>query len=256
MRRPFTWFILGLLGALGLFTFWATAHLLQGLHELIGEDAFGIDLRLMQAMWLNTPPEWGPFLQFCSSLLAGYTWPIWAVVLILSATLLWSRGFRPEAVGTASAAVLAVVGVVIAKLLFQRDRPGVEWATALETSFSFPSGHSAHAVVVYGMAAYLAGRVTRRWSVGLVLALPALLMIAATAYSRIYLGVHYPSDVLAGLSIGTLWLATTIAFTEILYLRRRQELAERVDRAAARVATGARDLAQVVRQRRGSRAAE
>lgn len=251
MRRPSTWLAIALLLAIGLLGYHATASVLLGLHSLVDQDLFGVDARIMEAVWRSTPRGWEPLLRFCTAILAGYTWPVWVVVLGLTAGVLWSRGFRPEAAGTVSLAATAVLGVVIAKLLFERARPAVEWASVLETSFSFPSGHAAHAVVVYGWGTYLAMRLTRSWRVGLLVVPLSLVMVLATALSRIYLGAHYPSDVLAGLSIGLIWLGCSIGLTELLYLRRRQDLRERVDAAALRMAHRAHEVARlVVRKRR------
>lgn len=69
---------------------------------------------------------------------------------------------------------------------------------AEELGYGFPSGHSQSAMVVWG---YLAGWVRRRWMWAL-----AASMIAMIAFSRIYLGVHFPSDVLVGLILGAAWL--------------------------------------------------
>lgn len=102
------------------------------------------------------------------------------------------------------------------KLGYHRARPHVfAWATHVASS-SFPSGHSMSAVVVYGTVAYLAARLQRRaWSRWLTFAAAAL-VIAAICTSRIYLGVHYPTDVIAGIVVGLAWAAFCMATLEAI----------------------------------------
>jgi len=78
-----------------------------------------------------------------------------------------------------------------------------------ETSYSFPSGHAMAAVAVYGVLALLLWqRGKRGWAV------LAGAWVPLVAISRVYLGVHYPSDVLASLALGTIWLII-VWFTHI-----------------------------------------
>lgn len=95
----------------------------------------------------------------------------------------------------------------VLKLGFSRPRPTVlEWKAEVMTS-SFPSGHAMSAAIVYGTVAYLAARLHKHtWARFLTLTLAAV-MIALICLSRLYLGVHYPSDVLAGVLVGLAWAA-------------------------------------------------
>lgn len=98
----------------------------------------------------------------------------------------------------------------ILKLIFQRDRPS-DLATAfLPTTFSFPSGHATASVAVYGMIAYAFARLYPRLRTPLVIIAPIFAL--ALGLSRPYLGVHWPTDVLAGFALGTLILAGGIHF--------------------------------------------
>lgn len=83
-----------------------------------------------------------------------------------------------------------------AKLLFHRARPAVEWALGDEHTYSFPSGHALFSVVLYGTLAVLYRRG------GWVAAVLALLIGA----SRVVLGEHWPTDVLAGWAAGLVWV--------------------------------------------------
>ena len=84
--------------------------------------------------------------------------------------------------------------------------------------FSFPSGHSSGSMVTYGMLAYLAWRLLPpRWHVAAVMTATAVIL--TTAASRVFLRVHFASDVLAGLCSGGAWLVLCIASIE--FARRR-----------------------------------
>jgi undecaprenyl-diphosphatase len=100
-------------------------------------------------------------------------------------------------------------GQIVNQLLkgaFSRERPSViEWVDHVSTT-SFPSGHAMTSIIAYGSVAYLVGRLeaTRRlrvatWSV-------AALIVVAIGFSRMYLGVHYPTDIIAGFLAGLAWL--------------------------------------------------
>ncbi|MCC9076311.1 phosphatase PAP2 family protein [Litorilinea aerophila] len=87
------------------------------------------------------------------------------------------------------------------KLLFARPRPEVFPPLTLERSYSFPSGHTLAATTFYGFIGLLLWERGHRLS-----ALLVMLAIPLVAFSRIYLGVHYPSDVLGALGLGIVWL--------------------------------------------------
>ena len=95
----------------------------------------------------------------------------------------------------------------VLKLAFDRPRPEVfEWGTHVASS-SFPSGHATSAAAVYGSVAYLAARLHKRhWARWLSMSI-FLLIIFLICFSRLYLGVHYPSDVAAGAIFGLGWAA-------------------------------------------------
>lgn len=105
---------------------------------------------------------------------------------------------------------------IVLKHFFGRPRPHVfEWGTHAMSS-SFPSGHAMTATIVYTTVAYLAARLQRRvWERTLTMIVAALVILAISA-SRVYLGVHYPSDVAAGMIIGIAWSAFCMATLEAI----------------------------------------
>ncbi len=100
------------------------------------------------------------------------------------------------------------------KLFFDRPRPQVfEWGTHAATS-SFPSGHAMSAAIVYSTVAYLAARLHKyAWARAITLFVAGIIIVLICA-SRMYLGVHYPSDVIAGATIGLAWAAFCMATLE------------------------------------------
>src|SRR6185503_3049979 len=97
------------------------------------------------------------------------------------------------------------------KLLFERSRPVFTNPIIVEQFFSFPSGHAMMSMIGYGMLAYFVLlRVSNRWA-RLAVVLIAAIIIILIGFSRIYLGVHYFSDVLAGFAAGGLWLTACVA---------------------------------------------
>lgn len=140
------------------------------------------------------------------------------MVVAVAALFLWLTRHRHSAT---LLLVTTSVGIVINSLLkdaFHRQRPSIfAWGTEVFSS-SFPSGHAMSAAIVYGTVAYLAARLQRRHWARVATAVVAALLIALIALSRIYLGVHYPSDTLAGMAIGFAWAAFCMATLEAIQL--------------------------------------
>jgi membrane-associated phospholipid phosphatase len=113
---------------------------------------------------------------------------------------------------------LLLVGVLGGQIInnmlkgaFGRERPSVvEWVDHVSTS-SFPSGHAMSAIIAYGSVAYLVGRLEPTPALRRTTWVFAALIILGIGISRMYLGVHYPSDILAGFIAGLAWLAFVAA---------------------------------------------
>ena len=105
--------------------------------------------------------------------------------------------------------ISSVVGgaliVQILKMFFARERPDVVTHLVSEITMSFPSGHTAISAVVYLSLAVLAFRVEKHHTTRLFIISTALFITFIVGLSRIYLGVHYPTDVLAGWTLGLFW---------------------------------------------------
>lgn len=126
-------------------------------------------------------------------------------ILAILVTAAWAfRRDRHLARCILAVGLVAELSYPIFKLIFQRDRP-LELATVfLPTTFSFPSGHAVVSVAVYGMIAYAFARLHARLRTPLAIFAPVFSL--ALGLSRPYLGVHWPTDVVAGFALGTVIL--------------------------------------------------
>ncbi|WP_017716588.1 phosphatase PAP2 family protein [Kamptonema formosum] len=130
-----------------------------------------------------------------------------------SAAVLLRDKRRSEATTLGIAAAGAVGLNYWLKHLFSRDRPAL-WDRIVDVGFySFPSGHAMISMVVYGMLGYLLAKRFPRWR-GLIVS-STVVLIAAIGLSRLYLGVHWPTDVIAGYSAGVVWLIACILSLEV-----------------------------------------
>ena len=133
-----------------------------------------------------------------------------AFLTLLTVVVAWwlaAVGRRREAVWLAGATIAAVTGNELLKLLFHRYRPAAFFGYAEPSSYSFPSGHSLVSCCFYGLlAAILAERVTSR-ALRLALWSGTVSLVLLIGFSRVYLGVHYASDVAGGYALGLAWAA-------------------------------------------------
>jgi len=117
---------------------------------------------------------------------------------------------RLEALGLFICLIGEAVLNFLFKNLFERSRPDL-FRVVEEAGYSFPSGHAMVSVCFYGMLTYLIVRHISSWHWRLVVITLTLALIAAIGVSRVYLGVHYPTDVVAGYFAGGMWLAFCIS---------------------------------------------
>jgi membrane-associated phospholipid phosphatase len=102
------------------------------------------------------------------------------------------------------------------KRFFARARPAVAEMLRRAHGYSFPSGHAMGSAVVFGALAYLAYRAAKTWSAAAAAIAAGATLIVSVALSRVYLGVHWISDVAAGITAGLVWVMTTTVAYETL----------------------------------------
>ncbi len=136
------------------------------------------------------------------------------IIIALAAIVifLWKKNFV-----YLIASVIALVGtgatVLLGKNYFHRIRP-TDFGFYSETSFSFPSGHATIAVAFYGLLFYAVFHHFKRNKIKFLWITISLSFILLLGFSRLYLGVHYLSDVVAGYSLGFLWLLLALSIVE------------------------------------------
>jgi undecaprenyl-diphosphatase len=127
---------------------------------------------------------------------------------------LWARrkgkGWKPAEL-LAAALAGSVVLYDLIKPLVGRPRPASGALVATASRFAFPSGHATQAAAVLGALAYLASTWGPRWQVKVVIWTAATIAVLAVGASRVYLGVHWASDVIGGWALGALWLVALVA---------------------------------------------
>lgn len=108
---------------------------------------------------------------------------------------------------------------ILLKDMFQRPRPLLA-PLIHESSYSFPSGHAMNSFVFYMSLVYFIFRSTRNKKLSIFIACISGLLVLSIGISRIYLGVHYPSDVIAGYAAGFLWFVLVLLFEKTLQFLR------------------------------------
>ncbi|MCO5162848.1 MAG: phosphatase PAP2 family protein [Mesorhizobium sp.] len=172
---------------------------------------------------LGTPlgPAW--FREFMTELtaLGGYSL-LTIIVALVVGYLLLARMFGP-ALFTLIAIVSGTAVSQLLKVLYDRPRPDlVEQLVTVHTA-SFPSGHAAMSAVVYLTLASLIVRLVDSTPIRIYVLAVALLLTVSIGISRVYLGVHWPSDVAAGWAFGVAWASLSwLAIAALRYWRNRQ----------------------------------
>ncbi len=169
----------------------------------IGRWPFAFDPAIERGLRQWGGPAWLPHAAADVTALGGGT-VLTIVVVVVAGLLLVQRHWL-----TAASVVLASAtsgwAVDLVKSQVQRARPELVPHLVPVSGYSFPSGHATSSAVVYLTLAAVAGQVTPDRAVRRYLMIVAILLVGAIGCSRVYLGVHWPSDVLVGWSFGTLW---------------------------------------------------
>jgi membrane-associated phospholipid phosphatase len=203
--------LIATIGIVGLAICLLILFVLAKLGEEVWEgDTFAFDTTFL--LWLH---QFGnPNLDNLMLFLTNLGDPI-AVVIVAGITvlLLWWRSYQEEA----KVFVFACLGGLILntglKLFFSKPRPELWHSLIAEKSFSFPSGHALGSMVLYGFVAYELA--THYPHLSKVIYSLTVILIAAIGISRLYLGVHWPTDIIAGYGVGFLWLMICIMMLKL-----------------------------------------
>lgn len=193
------WRRLLLVFTLLLLPLWGFAELA----EEVGEgDPFSFDEPLLRLAHAWASPQADQIFSAVTKL--GYEWFVVPFDVLLVLVLAW-KGRMREGLFVGLALGGSALLTVATKQLYARARPDL-WPSVLpEDSYSFPSGHAMGSMTLAWVLVLLAWRTRWRWWV----VLPALAFAIAVGVSRVYLGVHYPSDILAGWAAASVWVAAS-----------------------------------------------
>ena len=145
---------------------------------------------------------------------------VWTIVgLTAVAVLLFVlKQHYAYAAGIAISVAISGVGVLLGKGLLQRARPDEVYQAYVEVWYSFPSAHAALGAALYGFLLYVVWRSFPSRVTRYALLLAGIAVIGVVSFSRLYLGVHFFSDVAAGLVLG--FASAWIGATFVAYMRR------------------------------------
>ena len=200
---------LGLQLSAGVAVMLGASWLFGGIAEdvVTGDPLTLVDVWLAQWLHAHADPQVTRFMLIVSRL--HDPWVLSLVMLCLAAALLYRRNWV-----WLLSVLLAIPGGmllnVLVKQAFQRARPTFDDPVLTLLTYSFPSGHAVGATLFYGVLATMLVTRAKTWRLRSVIVLTALAMVALVAFSRIYLGVHYLSDVLGGFAVAVAWLTLCV----------------------------------------------
>jgi membrane-associated phospholipid phosphatase len=212
--------LFGLHLTIGAVVLVGAAWLFGGIAEdlISGDPLILVDAVLSEWFRLHATPRFTMVMHFASALASGAT--VSTLFALMSCALLWKRLWY-----WLLGLVLVVAGGallnIMLKDLFGRARPG--WADPLMALADpgFPSGHTMMATIIYGfMDIFLIPRIAS-WLWRCFIATLTILLVFLVALSRMYLGAHYLSDVLAAMAAGIAWVALCLTAVETLRRHRR-----------------------------------
>jgi undecaprenyl-diphosphatase len=186
--------------------------------ELREKELVRFDERVIDYVQAFISPRLTEFMQVIT-FLGSVKWLAFAV--IIAGVLLFIFKKRSLAIFMVISSGVGALFNILLKWIFKRERPDIR-PLIEEQGFSFPSGHSMGSFIFYGSLAYMIVHLAkkRRWKTAWVLLLG--FFIVSIGLSRIYLGVHFPSDVIAGFAAGGVWL--TIMILGFRYFEFRKNL--------------------------------
>lgn len=190
------------------------------LDDVLEGDLMTLDLLAKAFFVENLRADWlTPIMESISALAT----PVSLLVLLL-VIVAFAPGKRPGLFCTVNLVLVVLLNVLL-KELVQRPRPE-DINLVVETGFSFPSGHSMVAMAFFGLLVWLVWHYEKDRTLRLACCAGFLLIILLIGISRIYLGVHYASDVLAGFCISLAWLAMYTSVAAPFLLQEAEEKAD------------------------------
>lgn len=188
-----------------LLPLWGFVELADEIHE---QEVIAFDDPILRFAHGLATPALDRFFVVVTDI--GYQKGVVPLDILLVLALLWRRKLRPATFAAVALAGSALLNIGT-KLAFARDRPSLWESITPELTYSFPSGHAMGSATLAWVLVLLAWHGRWRWAV-VACVLP---LVALIGFSRVYLGVHYPSDILAGWAAASAWAA--VSYLAILH---------------------------------------
>lgn len=205
--------LFGLHLTIGSVALLGSAWLFGGVAEdLITNDPLTfVDVIISEWFRISATPSFTAKMVLVSSIAS--TAAVLSLCIVVSVFLLWKRWWY----GLLALALVVPGGLLLnllLKMAFARGRPA--WGDVDLIGYSFPSGHTMTATMFYGLLGVFLVLATKSWWWRVVAVALVLMIICAVGFSRIYLGAHYFSDVVAAVAAGAAWLAICLTAVETL----------------------------------------
>lgn len=179
--------------------------------EVFEKDFENFDTQIINSLYLLRTPYLNQIMIFFTYL-GGQ---IMVALSVVFTSVLLIRKHKREAFLFTFILVMAALIDNILKDIFQRPRPYF-YPLVVERDYSFPSGHAMDSMVFYATLSYLFFHFTKNKKLSILVSVISFVLVVLIGLSRIYLGVHYPSDVLAGFVGGQAWFASVLLIQKTL----------------------------------------
>ncbi len=207
----FTEILLGL--TLLLFSIFIFADITKD--TLIDREVVKFDTEVSQSIYSYRTPVVTEVMKFISLMGADFMIACATVILII----LTFKKHKRESLIFSLIFILGAGLNLLLKEIFQRPRPNIDPLLTL-TSYSFPSGHAMNSFIFYAVISYFTFHFTRSIKVTFLVGVVSAILVSLIGVSRVYLGVHYPSDVIAGFAAGLLWFVLVLLIERtIIFLK-------------------------------------
>ena len=207
--------LIATVGTVGLLTCFSIIFIVAQISdEVIDREAFAFDRTIL--LWIHsfTNPVLDRVMYFFTRLNDPDTASLLAITVI---TIFLIKRFYSEARIFAIACFGGVILSYGLKSFFGKIRPNLWESAVVDNSFSYPSGHALGSTILYGFIAYILA--TRYHQFARFIYSAAVLLIGTIGLSRLYFGVHWPTDIIGGYGIGFLWLTFCITMLKLQKLK-------------------------------------
>lgn len=179
--------------------------------EMLEADFAQFDIQFSQAVYAIRTPELTSIMMFITFLGSKFS----MVLVSLTTIVFLVRRHRKEAVLFSLTLIIGTILNAGLKMMIQRPRPELA-PLIVERSYSFPSGHAMNSFIFFALAAFFSYHFFRNRNITIFVTLFSAVMVLLIGFSRIYLGVHYVTDVIAGYIAGFWWFVTVLLIDRTL----------------------------------------